>query len=402
VSFLLLTGAVIAALVWYFMTAEERHRVLRAVVDRTATAIRASGRAPDDLHALLLERTRRPFASIACIAVCIAIWVVTSSSGGTAEALIAWGASYPPRTTNGEWWRLATYMVVHSSFLHVLATVAALLPLGMYLERLVGRLTFFAIFVAAGVVAATVALWTRGATVMIDGSSGAVFGLVGLLVAVTICGYVRAPRLPLSLLAAKRLAVGLGVFGTYDLVSNPLGTPSELAGMATGIAAGFLLARNVVAEKPPGLRSALAAAVAVAIAIAAALPLRGIVDARPFLARVGDLETQTAAEYNKAVDAYTHGRLSGKALAQLIERDILPPLETARGQIDRLRGVPSEQQPLLVDARAYFALRETSWHQRIDGLLRSKMKPLRDAERSERGALEVLERLQHNVGTSPG
>ena len=74
------------------------------------------------------------------------------------ETLVGWGGNVGVRTTNGEWWRLATAMFVHSGMFHLLVNTAALVQLGLILERLVGRLTFAAVYVAAGIFAGLASL----------------------------------------------------------------------------------------------------------------------------------------------------------------------------------------------------------------------------------------------------
>jgi hypothetical protein len=114
-------------------------------------------------------------------------------------------------------------------------------------------------------------------------------------------------------------------------------------------------------------------------------------------ASIAEVETRTAADYAKAVDAYTHGRLNAKALAQLIERTILPALAADRTRVEALRGVPREQAGLIADARQYFELREVSWRRRIDALRGSNMKLLREADGTERAALDAFDRLKRGV-----
>src|SRR5512135_2298480 len=55
------------------------------------------------------------------------------------ETLVAWGGNFGPRTTNAEWWRLVTAQFVHAGPLHLLATLAGLIQVGRFTERVVGR-----------------------------------------------------------------------------------------------------------------------------------------------------------------------------------------------------------------------------------------------------------------------
>lgn len=399
-ALLVLSGAAL-----YFMNAAERRRLLHTAIARLRAAV-AAARAPhaphDALHELMTTRTQWTLVAPALIAIAVMVWIaMIFSSAPESETWIAWGANYAPRTMNGEWGRLVTYSFVHAGTFHLLATIAALIPLGMILERVVGRLTFAAVYVAAAIVAGVVSLWTTAATTVSLGASGAVFGLYGLLVAVLVYGYVRRPRLPVSWLAAKRLAAGAAVFVTYNLLTDHLGTVSELAGLASGLAAGLLLAPGIAERKARPQRTLAVTAAVALIALAVAVPLRGTIDARPEIAKIGDVESRTAAEYDKAVAAFTRGRVSAKELARVIQRSILPALEADRTRVRALRGVPREQAPLIAAAQEYFELREASWRHRLEGIQSSSMKILREADQTERTALEAFARVQRGAATAP-
>ena len=110
-----------------------------------------------------------------------------------AETLVSWGASFGPRTTNGEWWRLVASMFVHTGSFQLLVNCAALVQLGLILERLVGHVTFAAVYLAAACLRASCSLsdYPMGIS---SGASGAIFGLYGLLLASTAwIAVLRAP-----------------------------------------------------------------------------------------------------------------------------------------------------------------------------------------------------------------
>ena len=393
---------VLAGAALYFMNADERRRLLQTVVARLQDGAQKARTGPlihDPLHELLIERSRRLIVTPALIGICVFIWLMTLAGGDT--ALVDWGANYAPQTTNGGWVRLLGYTFVHGSLLHLLATVAALFPLGIVLERMVGRITFAGVYVVAGMVAGTASLWLLPATTVTYGASGAVFGLIGLLLAVIFYGYASAPRMPLSQIAVNRIAVGCGVFLLYNLVTDALGTTAEMMGFFTGLALGLVVARGVREEQPPPLRAGIVSASAMVITLVLALSFSGTIDARPELARIREVESRTALEYAQAVDSFTRGRMSAKALADVIQLKVLPDLKADRQRVEKLHGVPREQTRLVSAAQTYFDMREASWQRRIQGLLASNMKILRDADRSERAALDLFDRLQQEIAALP-
>jgi membrane associated rhomboid family serine protease len=377
----------------YRMNPEDRERLGQVLVARakqTVHDVRHGPTAADPLHERLLARTRWPIVSPLLIAGVTWVWF---------SRPVAWGASSALRTTNGEWWRVVSYAFVHNGFLHLIVAVAALATLGLTLERFVGRVAFAGVYLAATVAAGVVTLWTSPAGASAIGSSGAVLGLYGLLVAVVVYGYLRKPRLPWSSLAAKRVAIGAVPFLLYNVFTNHLSTVGELAGLGTGLLLGLSLARRTVSRKPRVQRAILVPATVSVIAFAIATPLRGTVDARPAIERVALVETWTALEYAKGAYEVSQGKRSQKGLAQLIDKTIVPALEKDRARIEAMGRVPREQQELVEATRDYFTLREHSWRRRQAAVATSSAKTQREADDAERLALSAFDRIQRILGT---
>jgi membrane associated rhomboid family serine protease len=395
-ALIVLAGAAI-----YFMTPQERIRLLRAILSAVKKAVyevthpSASG---EPFHELLRARTRWAVATpLLVLAHVIAFVMMAQAPGavGELQTTIEWGANFAPRTTNGEWTRLFASTFVHGGFLHLLTIVGALLSVGLVLERAVGHLAFAATYVAAAVLASLVTLWTASPTNVSYGASGAVFGLYGLLLAAAVSAIVRRPPepMPIPLATVKRIGAAAIVFALYNLFTDHLGTVAELVGLGTGLVGGLMIARGIAVEKPALRRAAIFAGATAAIAIAASVPMRGIIDFRPHIAHIAALEERTTGAYDVAVGQFKLGRMPSKRLAQLIDRTILPDLQSVRARLATLRGVPREQKPLVEAAETYFKLREQSWRRRAEGLLRSNLNMLREAERTERAALEAFQKI---------
>jgi rhomboid protease GluP len=383
----------------YFMTPAERLQLARSVIAggrRVLGAAVESSPASKPFEQWLDARTGWPIVTPLALALSAGIFLMSLASGGgdATAAIVAWGGNIAPRTTNGEWWRLVSATFVHAGLLHLVATAFGLLPAGLILERAVGRAAFGAVFAASAVVSSVVSLWVVPATDAAAGASGAVFGVYGLLLPVAFWALKGDPRVPVPMIVAKRVAAGAAVFIFYNLATPHLCAASELAGFGTGLAGGLLFARGVAREKPARMRAAMAPAMAIGIAVLAAVPLRGVVDARPALARVAAVEERTTAAYDAAVARFRRGTLPAKALAQLIDRTIIPELQADRARLQTLRGVAREQAPLVAAAGKYFELREQSWRRRAEGLGKGNMAMLREADRTERAALDAFRKMQ--------
>ena len=391
---------VLAGAALYFMTPAERTRLLHASIAALKNAAHAAAhpaRRDDPFFELLRARTRWAVATPLLVALHVVAFVqmiLGPGAIGDPQAAVEWGANFAPRTTNNEWERLIVSTFVHGGVLHLLATIAGLLPLGLVLERIVGRVTFAAIYLSAGLAGSLVSLWMTAPTSVTYGPSAAVFGLYGLLLASLMWAFFERPPVPIPLTLVKRVAAAAAPFFLYSALTDHLGRDAELAGFGTGLIGGLLIARGVTREKPALTRAAVFTAATAALAIAAALPLRGIIDFRPHIAQIAAVEERTTSAYDAAVSEFRLGRLPAKRLAQVIDRTILPDLQSLQKKLAALRGVPREQAPLVEAANAYIRLREQSWRRRAEGLLRSNLGMLREAERTERAALEAFQKIQ--------
>lgn len=397
-ALLVLSGAAL-----YFMNPEERARLLRSVVGALGQAMRAatsSYSAREPFEEFLRGRTRWVIVTPIVAGVHVLVFtlmVMDPAPVGQTATLIAWGGNVATHTAAGEWWRLVSATFVHGGVLHLVATICGLVPLGLILERALGRIAFAAIYLAAAILASVVSLWTASPMSVSVGASGAVLGVYGLLLASLAWAIAGRLQVPISLTTVKILAAAAASFLLYNLVAGYLGTPSALAGLGTGFVGGLVVARGLVREKPPAGRAAMVMLATAAIAAGAAFMFERVIDFRPEIADIVAVEERTAAAYDAAAAKFRSGRLPAKALVQLIDRTIVPDLRAARARVKALQGVPREQAPLAAAADEYFRLREQSWRDRVDGLLKSRMDMLRKAEETELAALVAFDRIRPHI-----
>jgi membrane associated rhomboid family serine protease len=439
---LLLVVLLVGSYAIYKMTPDERSRAWRAIEDRLWHMRKAAdkARAPDaPFRQALGARTPRPIVTPAILGVSIVIFLAMAigrGSFGAPDTLIGWGASFGPRTTNGEWWRIATALFVHAGFVHLVIDAIALTQVGITLERLLGRFAVAATFLSAGALANIqhVSTYPLGISA---GASGAIFGIYGLLAATVMWGILSqrtnevaelgdlrgstapspstfalmqhvAPAadgaaggdgaatagpvtIPTQML--MRIAPALGLFLVYNAAAGTLDA-AALTGLLAGFIAGVVFARHATERTTPAIHSAAALGITVVIVIASAALLRGIADVRPEIARVVALEDETAGVYEKAVKQFKNGAASTQSLAKLINQKIVPELQAAHERLKSVQGVPAEHQPLVASADEYLRLRSESWRLRAAALGKSNMMALRAADRSERASLEALARIR--------
>jgi len=148
----------------------------------------------------------------------------------------------------GEWWRLLSVVLVHGGVLHLFFNMYALYLLGPIVEGLWGTRLFALFYVLTAVAASTASFLTNPVTSV--GASGAVFGLVGVLLAGTrahnpiLDRRARAIVPQLGTLVIVNLAIGFLAGGVID-------NSAHIGGLLAGLWLGFV----VPPGRAPTLRS---------------------------------------------------------------------------------------------------------------------------------------------------
>jgi rhomboid protease GluP len=121
---------------------------------------------------------RRAPVTVALLAAIAIVYVLQLVVG---DALTAAGANYGPAVRAGEYWRLVTSMFLHGGLLHLALNGWALYQLGALFEILVGSPRMLLVYFVSGIAGSLVSAWFS--QVPSVGASGAIFGLLGALIA---------------------------------------------------------------------------------------------------------------------------------------------------------------------------------------------------------------------------
>ena len=103
-------------------------------------------------------------------------------TGGSQQALVAWGADVAVLVAQGEWWRLVSAIFIHIGIIHLLFNSYALMFIGPLLEELLGKERFLVSYLAAGVIGFALSNWYYPPWLVTAGASGAVFGMIAMAV----------------------------------------------------------------------------------------------------------------------------------------------------------------------------------------------------------------------------
>ena len=172
--------------------------------------------------------------AVVLIVLNILMFIITILTGGFGiDNLIELGAILPPLVTQGnEYYRLLTAMFLHGSTFHLIGNLLiGIFVLSTALERLIGSLKFSAIYFGSGIIAGIIILFGQQNAVSV-GASGAIYGVLGALLYITIY---RKDLVTESDTSSIRALIAINVVFTllYPNIS--------ILGHAGGIVAGFLL-----------------------------------------------------------------------------------------------------------------------------------------------------------------
>lgn len=144
-------------------------------------------------------------------------------------------------------WTFITSMFMHGSFFHIFANMFSLFFVGSLIEKILGKRRYFYFYMISGLLAGVFfvflsLIFPADFNTFAVGASGALFGLVGLLVLLT-------PNLPVFIMLIpipiKMKYAGPGILVALWLISIagnvPIGNTAHFGGLITGIIYGLYL-----------------------------------------------------------------------------------------------------------------------------------------------------------------
>jgi len=192
--------------------------------------------APSNRLGLPLAQARVTYV---LLAINILVWLAMTAAGGSTSTavLIRFGAKVNLLIAQGQVWRLLTSIFLHIGLMHLFFNSYALFAFGIEVERLYGGARFLVIYLLAGLYGSLLSF--AFSPNVSAGASGAIFGLLGVMVA-----FFRRHREMFGAWGRQRLFSLLGVAG-FNLVlgfSVPgIDNLAHLGGLLSGLTLGWLL-----------------------------------------------------------------------------------------------------------------------------------------------------------------
>lgn len=166
----------------------------------------------------------------ALIAINVAIYLIGRLDPATGSRIFTEAAQFKPLIDSGEVWRAFTAMFLHASLTHIAFNMWALYLFGPSLERRFGSASFISLYVAAGLGGASL-YHAVGRLVPAVGASGAIFGLMGALVAATY----RQRHTPAGRAVFSQLMLLLAINLSLPLIVPNIAWEAHLGGLVAGI-----------------------------------------------------------------------------------------------------------------------------------------------------------------------
>lgn len=161
------------------------------------------------------------------------------------DFLLGWGGRYGPKIDDGDWWRWFTSPLIHQSFQHVLGNMTLLATLAAHLEHNHGTWRIVLVYLLSSVGGNLMSAAFEDGCVVVVGSSGAVFGFVGLFAGDAVLNFdsMRRPLLRIGILL---------IFVAFFIVTTINGRAglnvshfSHLGGLLCGLFPPFLFLPNL-------------------------------------------------------------------------------------------------------------------------------------------------------------
>jgi rhomboid protease GluP len=153
------------------------------------------------------------------------------------DTVIALGANYGPAVRDGQYWRLVTSMFLHGGWFHLILNGWALYQLAGLFEILLGSSRLLLVYFVSGIAGSIASVLWRDVPSI--GASGAIFGVMGALIAFLAKRRENLTPQAKSLLMQLLFWAGLNVF--LGISSPMIDNAAHLGGCAAGLAIGFFL-----------------------------------------------------------------------------------------------------------------------------------------------------------------
>lgn len=176
----------------------------------------------------------------------------------TNDQLLRWGADLGQKVVDGEYWRIITSGFIHATFMHILFNCLGCYYFGMAVEQYQGRARLVGIFLFAVITGNIAGLWMHPGTVAV-GASGGLFGLIGMMAAMTVRYYRQMPHMVRT--ALKKWIVTIILYNVIFTAMPDVDASAHVGGLIGGFLMGLIVARPLGSKARPSIATVAMAAI---------------------------------------------------------------------------------------------------------------------------------------------
>jgi rhomboid protease GluP len=313
-------------------------KLVAVLPKRRTQEYRSQIKADAQFAARLIAQSPKVPATVALVAINTLVFIATLIAGAewlipVGKVQIAWGSNFGPYTADGEWWRLLTSLFIHFGIPHLVLNMVALVMFGPLVERLFGSVNYLLIYLFAGTAGGLASIsWqpdVNGA-----GASGAIFGILGALVAAQLRAGETFPIDILRPIRATTLVyVGLSLYAGFK--SQGIDNAAHLGGLAAGFLIGLAAARPITGESSysrSDLRRSIQLVPVAAVALAVGFwfaqrssgSMVGEGQYRRITHWIGVREPTINRKFNAALSLDANDKERHAALIETLEKEVIP------------------------------------------------------------------------------
>jgi len=180
------------------------------------------------------------------VAINVILWLLMFIPNPLSPIIYTWGVGWNVGIDLGEYWRLVTPIFLHSpnDISHILFNSFSLVLFGPALEQMIGKFKFILVYLITGIIG-NVFTYLVGTSALHLGASGALYGLLGLLL------FMSFFRLDLIDPASKQIVTTITLIGVLMTFIQPgINISAHIFGLIAGFALGPIFLTHAVPYSP--------------------------------------------------------------------------------------------------------------------------------------------------------
>ena len=171
----------------------------------------------------------------------ILVWIVLALQGDTESGsfMFEHGGMWPKSVISGEYYRLITSIFLHFGPVHLLNNMLMLVVLGHEVEIPVGHVRFLVCYLLSGLSGSMLSCFhmvRTGDFAVACGASGAIFGIMGMMLVVIVVHKGRYERYTM-----RKLFVMIALSLYFGFTSGSVDNAGHVGGLLGGFISGFLI-----------------------------------------------------------------------------------------------------------------------------------------------------------------